>query len=179
MDFYNFMMAVPRRVSAPSHGKYFVVVVGILKNWFFRGSVKDARSGGTLTRGGGGRVGGFGRGRGARGGPGVGRHYENGGGETGAGGGEEGEKRRSFDRERGPPFRVSRRGGYGNEEGGGETDQPPRRVYERRSGTGRGFENKREGFGRGNWGKPTEEAPAQLSSMLEFVVAMFFVKICI
>lgn len=158
-------------------------------------SVKDIRSGSAPTRGGfpggiGGGRGGLGRGRGGRGGgPGQGRDYENGnlnglsGGYGGAGGGgEDGDKGRPLDRERGPyggprpPFRGGRRGGYGNEEAGGDSDQPPRRVYERRSGTGRGYENKREGYGRGNWGKPTEDALPQLSSSPRVACACPFIS---
>ncbi|RWW31381.1 hypothetical protein GW17_00003992 [Ensete ventricosum] len=46
------------------------------------------------------------------------------------------------------------RGGYGsvNGEGGTESERSPRRIYERHSGTGRGYEMKRQGAGRGNWG---------------------------
>nr|BAG90611.1 unnamed protein product [Oryza sativa Japonica Group] len=36
-----------------------------------------------------------------------------------------------------------------------------RRPYERHSGTGRGYEMKREGSGRGNWGTTTDEILAQ------------------
>ncbi|KAJ8464770.1 hypothetical protein OPV22_027322 [Ensete ventricosum] len=45
------------------------------------------------------------------------------------------------------------RGGYGsvNGEGGTESERSPRRIYERHSGTGRGYEMKRQGAGRGNW----------------------------
>ncbi|CAA6672831.1 unnamed protein product [Spirodela intermedia] len=100
-----------------------------------------------------------GRGRGGRGGgPGQGRDFENGnlnglsGGYGGAGGGgEDGDKGRPLDRERALRWPTS-----------AVPWRPPRwirapgRVYERRSGTGRGYENKREGYGRGNWGKPTE-----------------------
>ncbi|KAJ4950986.1 hypothetical protein NE237_027818 [Protea cynaroides] len=52
-------------------------------------------------------------------------------------------------------YRGGRRGGFSN----GELDdgERPRRIFERRSGTGHGNEVKREGFGRGNWGTPTDE----------------------
>jgi len=50
------------------------------------------------------------------------------------------------------------RGGFGDEAGG---DDRSRRAYERRSGSGRGFEMKREGSGRGNWGTPVDEAAFQ------------------
>uniref|UniRef100_A0A803LIG2 Hyaluronan/mRNA-binding protein domain-containing protein n=1 Tax=Chenopodium quinoa TaxID=63459 RepID=A0A803LIG2_CHEQI len=68
--------------------------------------------------------------------------------------GEEGRERRPFGGPRGP-FRGGRRGGFNNEEG--RDGDRPRRTYERRSGTGRGQEVKREGFGRGNWGAESEE----------------------
>lgn len=83
------------------------------------------------------------------------------------GSGEDGETNKSSERGRGnyggprPPFRDGRRGGYGNEEAGGDSERPPRRQFERRSGTGRGYDVKREGAGRGNWGTPTDEVVAQ------------------
>ncbi|KAH0456649.1 hypothetical protein IEQ34_014556 [Dendrobium chrysotoxum] len=39
--------------------------------------------------------------------------------------------------------------------------RPPRRVYERRSGAGRGFDMKRDGAGRDNWGTTTDDFIAQ------------------
>ncbi|KAJ0986466.1 hypothetical protein J5N97_004822 [Dioscorea zingiberensis] len=141
-------------------------------------AVKEARS--NAGRGGASR-GGFGRGggRGGRGGePRQNRAsgnenmnpngYSGGyGGGAGGAGGEEADGGRAAERERGPysgprqPFRGGRRGGYGNGEAGGDSERPPRRAYERRSGTGRGYEMKREGAGRGNWGTPTDETLAQ------------------
>lgn len=50
------------------------------------------------------------------------------------------------------------RGGFGDEAGG---DDGRRRAYERRSGSGRGFEMKREGSGRGNWGSPVDQGAFQ------------------
>ncbi|KAL0538239.1 hypothetical protein IC582_027250 [Cucumis melo] len=57
----------------------------------------------------------------------------------------------------GPRGRGGRRGGFYN----GDTDdgERPRGVFERHSGTGRGNEFKREGSGRGNWGRSTDEFP--------------------
>ncbi|KAG0518939.1 hypothetical protein BDA96_09G220700 [Sorghum bicolor] len=129
-------------------------------------AVKEARSGSAPSRGGYGR-GERGRGRGGRG-YGQNRDYGSedangfqGGYGTGGGaraGGEEGAQ----DRERGPrpPYRGGgggRRGGYRDGEFGDDSERPPRRPYERHSGTGRGFEMKREGSGRGNWGTTTDE----------------------
>ncbi|KAL0331502.1 UNVERIFIED_CONTAM: RGG repeats nuclear RNA binding protein A [Sesamum angustifolium] len=51
--------------------------------------------------------------------------------------------------------RGGRRGDFSNGEAA-EGDHP-RRVFDRRSGTGRGTEYKREGAGRGNWGRQTDE----------------------
>lgn len=127
------------------------------------------------------RGGGPGRGRGGRGGSGQGRYLGNGnanGFTGGYGGGEDGDSRRPFDKERGPysgpadrergsydgprqPFRGGRRGGYTNDEVEGDSERP-RRTYERRSGTGRGYEMKRDGAGRGNWGNATDDALTQL-----------------
>ncbi|KAG6492165.1 hypothetical protein ZIOFF_047115 [Zingiber officinale] len=53
------------------------------------------------------------------------------------------------------------RGGYGNDESGGDDERPPRRLYERRSGTGRSYEVKRQGAGRGNWGTVADDALSQ------------------
>ncbi|XP_022156970.1 RGG repeats nuclear RNA binding protein A-like [Momordica charantia] len=54
-----------------------------------------------------------------------------------------------------PRGRGGRRGGFNN---GDATDgERPRRAFERHSGTGRGNEFKREGAGRGNWGRSTDE----------------------
>ncbi|XP_022959730.1 RGG repeats nuclear RNA binding protein A-like [Cucurbita moschata] len=55
----------------------------------------------------------------------------------------------------GPRGRGGRRGGFNN--GEAADGERPRRVFERHSGTGHGNEFKREGSGRGNWGRPTEE----------------------
>ncbi|ONK70008.1 uncharacterized protein A4U43_C05F29250 [Asparagus officinalis] len=126
------------------------------------------------------RGGGPGRGRGGRGGSGQGRYLGNGNANDFAGGyrfGEDGDSRRPFDRERGSyngpsdrergsydgprqPFRGGRHGGYSNDEAGGDSERP-RRTYERRSGTGRGYEMKRDGAGRGNWGNATDDALTQ------------------
>ncbi|XP_042015111.1 RGG repeats nuclear RNA binding protein A-like [Salvia splendens] len=61
-------------------------------------------------------------------------------------------------------FRGGRRGGFSNGDGG-EGDRP-RRPLDRRSGTGYGYEPKREGAGRGNWGTQTDE----LANVAEGVV---------
>ncbi|XP_042460940.1 RGG repeats nuclear RNA binding protein A-like [Zingiber officinale] len=134
---------------------------------------REARSNTAPARGGAGR-GGPGRGRGGGRGPsrefgnenlnGLSRSY-------GGGGGGVGEDRDADkpDRERPPrqPFSGGRRGGYagrggyGNDESGGDSERPPRRVYERRSGTGRSFEVKRQGAGRGNWGTVADETLEQ------------------
>lgn len=113
---------------------------------------------------GGGRGGGRGFGRG-RGGGGRGRrdfgNDENTSGHVAAPGGqgapEDGETGGSLERRGsgGPrPYRGGRRGGVSNGEAG---EERPRRHFERHSGTGRGFEMKREGAGRGNWGTQTDE----------------------
>lgn len=115
----------------------------------------------------------LGRGRGGRGaGSGPNRELENGSMNSFApsygGRDEDGEGIKPSERVRenyGPPrqsFRGGRRGGYanGDGEGAGDSERPPRRVYERRSGTGRGYEMKREGAGRGNWGT-TDDVIAQ------------------
>ncbi|XP_072978021.1 RGG repeats nuclear RNA binding protein A-like [Typha angustifolia] len=132
-------------------------------------AVREGRGSTAPARGGSGR-GGLGRGRGGRG---QGRDFGNGnvngfaggngGGAGGGTGGEDGDMNRTQDRERGPrqPYRGGRRGGYGNDEAGADSERPPRRTYERRSGTGRGYEFKREGSGRGNWGTTSDETPAQ------------------
>ncbi|CAO1945153.1 unnamed protein product [Urochloa humidicola] len=134
-------------------------------------AVRDARGGGAPSRGGFGR-GERGRGRGGRG---YGQNRDFGGdnangfqggyggggfGDSAVTGGAEGE------RERGPrpPYRGGgggRRGGYRNGEFGDDSERPPRRNYERHSGTGRGYEMKRDGAGRGNWGTATDEVLAQ------------------
>ncbi|KHG04303.1 hypothetical protein F383_01005 [Gossypium arboreum] len=80
--------------------------------------------------------------------------------ELSQGAAEDGESRRPSERRGGyggpRPYRGGgRRGGFSNRETG--DGEGPRRVYERRSGTGRGNELKREGFGRGNWGTQTDE----------------------
>ncbi|RLN30371.1 plasminogen activator inhibitor 1 RNA-binding protein-like [Panicum miliaceum] len=131
-------------------------------------AVRESRSGGAPSRGGYGR-GERGRGRGGRG-YGQNREYGSedangfqGGYGSGGGarvGGEEGAQ------DRGPrsPYRGGRggrRGGYRDGEFGDDSERPFRRTYERHSGTGRGFEMKREGAGRGNWGTTTDEIIAQ------------------
>lgn len=121
----------------------------------------------------GGSRGGFrGSGRGGRGGYGQNREFGSedtngyrGGGYGARAGGEEGAQ----DRERGPrpPYQVGgRRGGYQGEFGD-DSERPPRRNYERHSGTGRGYEMKREGAGRGNWGTTSDELLAQETEALK------------
>jgi len=137
-------------------------------------SVRDSRGGGASARGGFSR-GERGRGRGGRGygqnrdfsgdnandfqgGYGGGGYGGGGYGDGAVTGGAEGE------RERGPrpPYRGGgRRGGYRNGEFGDDSERPPRRNYERHSGTVRGYEMKRDGAGRGNWGTATDEVLAQ------------------
>ena len=132
-------------------------------------SVRDARGGGSSARGGFGR-GDRGRGRGGRGyGQNRGFSGDNGsdfqGGYGGGGygdgavtGGSEGER----ERDTRPPYRGGgRRGGYRNVEFADDSERPPRRNYERHSGTGHGYEMKRDGAGRGNWGTATDELIAQ------------------
>lgn len=144
-------------------------------------AVREERSYGAPPRDGPGR-GGPGRGRGGRGGrTGPRRDFSDadangfeggygGGGGFGHGGvarGENGEGRQA-ERGRGPrqPYRGGgRRGGYTDGQSGDEFGRP-RRAYERHSGTGRGYEMKREGAGRGNWGTPTDEGLAQLRLLL-------------
>ncbi|XP_010918620.1 RGG repeats nuclear RNA binding protein A [Elaeis guineensis] len=130
-------------------------------------AAREVRSSAAPTRGGVSR-GGPGRGRGGRVGTGPNRDFGNGNangfsGGYGGGVGVEGDAGRLPERDRGPrpPFRGGRRGGYGNGEGGGDSERPPRRMYERRSGTGRGYEMKREGAGRANWGTATDDVIAQ------------------
>lgn len=133
--------------------------------------MRESRSGGAPPS-----RGGYGRGeRGpGRGGRGYGQNRDYGSedangfqGGYGVGGGaravgEEGAQ----DRERGPhpPYRSvggGRRGGYRDGEFGDDSERPLRRTYERHSGTGRGFEMKREGSGRGNWGTASDEIIAR------------------
>ncbi|KGN46514.1 RGG repeats nuclear RNA binding protein A [Cucumis sativus] len=57
----------------------------------------------------------------------------------------------------GPRGRGGRRGGFYN--GDTADGERPRGAFERHSGTGRGNEFKREGSGRGNWGRSAEEFP--------------------
>ncbi|TYH04815.1 hypothetical protein ES288_A08G035200v1 [Gossypium darwinii] len=119
-------------------------------------AVREAKSEGTC-----------GGGRGGRGGGGGYRHdfandensFSN-SAELSQGAPEDGESRRPSERRGGyggpRPYRGGgRRGGFSNRETG--DGEGPRRVYERRSGTGRGNELKREGFGHGNWGTQTDE----------------------
>ncbi|CAL4909830.1 unnamed protein product [Urochloa decumbens] len=137
-------------------------------------AVREARNYDAPPRDGAGR-GGPGRGRGGRGGrAGPRRDFgdaDANGFEGGYGGGfgnggvaraENGEGRQA-ERGRGPrqPYRGGgRRGGYADGQSGDEFGRP-RRAYERHSGTGRGYEMKREGAGRGNWGTVTDEDLAQ------------------
>ncbi|CAL9096399.1 unnamed protein product [Musa acuminata var. zebrina] len=136
---------------------------------------RETRNNAAPARGGAGR-GGPGRGRGGRsGGMGPNRDFGNdngfsrGYGGAGGGGGEDGDADRPQERERPPrqPFSGGRRGGYGgrggygNDESGVDSEWPPRRSYERRSGTGRGYEMKRQGAGRGNWGTVADETHIQ------------------
>lgn len=126
-------------------------------------AVMESRGGGAPSRGG------FGRGeRGFnRGGRGYGQNRDFGsedtngyrGGYGARAGGEEGAQ----DRERGPrpPYQGGRRGGFRDGEFGDDSERPPRRNHERHSGTGRGYEMKREGAGRGNWGTTSDEFLAQ------------------
>lgn len=136
--------------------------------------MREARNNAAPARGGAGRSIPA-RGRGSERGPnrdfgnansnGYNRSY--GGGRGGAG--EDGDVDKP-ERERPPrqPSGRGHRGGYGgraeysNDEYGGDSERPPRRLYERRSGTGRGYEMKRQGAGRGNWGTSTDETVAQL-----------------
>lgn len=132
--------------------------------------MREARSNTGPARGGAGR----GRGRGGGRGFGVGQSRDFGNGNANgfsggydaaaAGGGEGGDGNKE---DRGPrqPFRGARRGGYRNGEAGEFSDRPPRRTYERHSGTAHGYEMKREGAGRGNWGTFTDETIAQLISI--------------
>uniref|UniRef100_A0A452ZMX1 Hyaluronan/mRNA-binding protein domain-containing protein n=1 Tax=Aegilops tauschii subsp. strangulata TaxID=200361 RepID=A0A452ZMX1_AEGTS len=64
-------------------------------------------------------------------------------------------------------YRGGRRGGYREGEFGDDSERPPRRNYERQSGTGRGYEIKREGAGRGNWGTTSDEIVAQETEALK------------
>uniref|UniRef100_A0A0D9V533 Hyaluronan/mRNA-binding protein domain-containing protein n=1 Tax=Leersia perrieri TaxID=77586 RepID=A0A0D9V533_9ORYZ len=131
-------------------------------------AARETRGGGAPSRGGFGR-GERGRGRGGRG---YGQNRDFGGDNTngyqgGYGGGGYGDGAVTAggegDRERAPraPYHGGRRGGYRNGESGDDSERPPRRNYERHSGTGRGYEMKRDGAGRGNWGTATDEALAQ------------------
>ncbi|KAJ6810918.1 RGG repeats nuclear RNA binding protein A-like [Iris pallida] len=154
--------------AAPATGKF------PLKPTSPAQAVREAKNTTASERAHGGRGrGALGRGRGGRGaGSGPNRELENGSMNsfTPSYGsrGEDGEGIKPSERVRenyGPArqsFRGGRRGGYanGDGEGAGDSDHPQRRVYERRSGTGRGYEMKREGAGRGNWGT-TDDVIAQ------------------
>ncbi|PKU86384.1 RGG repeats nuclear RNA binding protein A-like [Dendrobium catenatum] len=82
---------------------------------------------------------------------------------------EDGDASKALERDRGSygspreAFRGGRNGVVvnGNAEERFDPGRPPRRVYERRSGTGRGFDVKRDGAGRGNWGTATDDFIAQ------------------
>ncbi|TVU01923.1 hypothetical protein EJB05_52570 [Eragrostis curvula] len=146
-------------------------------------AVREARNYGGPPRDGPGR-GGPGRGRGGRGGRfaprrdygdadvnGLEGGYGGGFGDGGVARGENGEGRQA-ERGRGPrqPYRGGgRRGGYTDGQDGDESGRP-RRPYERHSGTGRGYEMKREGAGRGNWGTVTDESLAQLRWFIADIV---------
>ncbi|XP_040380170.1 RGG repeats nuclear RNA binding protein A-like [Oryza brachyantha] len=130
-------------------------------------AVRESRDGGAPSRGGFGR-GERGRGRGGRG---YGQNRDFGGEEMngfqggygGGGGGRAGGEEGAQDRERGPrpPYQGGRRGGFRDSGYGDDSERVPRRPYERHSGTGRGYEMKREGAGRGNWGTTADEILAQ------------------
>ncbi|XP_042429747.1 RGG repeats nuclear RNA binding protein A-like [Zingiber officinale] len=130
---------------------------------------REVRNNDAPVRGGAGR-GGLGRGRGGRG-PNreFGNDYANGFSRNYGGvGGEDGDADKpEKERPTRQPFGGGRRGGYGgrggygNDESGGDSERPPRRLYERRSGTGRGYEVKRLGAGRGNWGTVADESLEQ------------------
>jgi plasminogen activator inhibitor 1 RNA-binding protein len=152
-------------------------------------AVREARNYGAPPRDGPGR-GVPGRGRGGRGGRFAPRRdygdadatgfeggygYGGGFGDAGVARGENVEGRQA-ERGRGPrhPYRGGgRRGGYADAQGGDESGHP-RRAYERHSGTGRGYEMKREGAGRGNWGTATDEGLAQLRCFIGFVSCDLF-----
>ncbi|CAD6264263.1 unnamed protein product [Miscanthus lutarioriparius] len=133
-------------------------------------AVKESRSGGAPSHGGY-RRGERGRGTGGRGydqNRDYGSEDANGfqGGYGARGGARAGGEEGAQDRERGPrpPYGGGgggRRGGYRDGEFGDDSERPPRRPYERHSGTGRGFEMKREGSGHGNWGTTTDEIIAR------------------
>ncbi|KAF3614735.1 putative plasminogen activator inhibitor 1 RNA-binding protein-like isoform X1 [Capsicum annuum] len=127
-------------------------------------AVREARNDGQRGGGRGGPRGGLrGRGRGFN------QEFVDGENTFGSTNGFSGGYRASEDGESGKP--SERRGGYGGPRGGvrggrrggfsngddAVDGERPRRVFERRSGTGRGYEFKREGAGRGNWGAPTDE----------------------
>ncbi|XP_059299186.1 RGG repeats nuclear RNA binding protein A-like [Lycium ferocissimum] len=128
-------------------------------------AVREARNDGQRGGGRGGPRGGFrGRGRGR----GFNQDFADGentfGSSNGLSGGykapEDGESGRPSERRVGyggprGAFRGGRRGGFSN--GDAADGERPRRAFERRSGTGHGYEFKREGAGRGNWGSPTDE----------------------
>ncbi|OEL27252.1 hypothetical protein BAE44_0011731 [Dichanthelium oligosanthes] len=146
-------------------------------------AVREARNYGAPPRDGAGR-GGPGRGRGGRGfrtGPrrdfgdadanGFEGRYGGGFGDGGVARSENGEGRQA-ERGHGPwqAYRGGgRRGGYADGQAGDEFGRP-RRAHEHHSGTGRGYEMKHEGAGRGNWGAVTDEGLAQLRWFIESVI---------
>ena len=146
-------------------------------------TVREVRNYGAPPRDGAGR-GGPGRGRGGRSGRtgprrdfgdadanGFEGGYGGGFGDGGVARGENGEGRQA-ERGRGPrqPYRGGGcRGGFADGQAVDEFGRP-RRAYERHSGTGRGYEMKREGAGRGNWGTVTDEGLAQLRWFFESVI---------
>lgn len=76
------------------------------------------------------------------------------------------ERRGGYGGPRGP-FRGGRRGGFSNGDAReGEFDRP-RRTFDRHSGTGRGYEMKRDGSGRGNWGNEADEVAPVTSEVIE------------
>lgn len=143
--------------------------------------MREARNNAAPIREGTGR-GGPGRGRGGRGAATAqNRDFENGnyaryGGGRGGFSVENGDAGDLSERGRGSSAqyrgssRGGRRGGYvsGSGEGGFDPDRNQRRAYERRSGTGIGYEMKKDGSGRGNWGTVADEVHAQLRNLRPF-----------
>nr|XP_051208722.1 RGG repeats nuclear RNA binding protein A-like isoform X2 [Lolium perenne] len=126
-------------------------------------AVQESRGGSR----GGFRQGERGYGRGGRGGYGQNRDFGGedtngyrGGGYGARTGGEEGGERGPR-----PPYQGARRGGYREGEFGDDSERPPRRNYERHSGTGRGYEMKRDGAGRGNWGTASDELAQETEAL--------------
>ncbi|KAI0491900.1 hypothetical protein KFK09_026162 [Dendrobium nobile] len=116
-------------------------------------AVRESKNNTANVREGAGR-GGTGRGRGDFGNANTNR-YGSGGGYRGGPASEEGDAGKALERERGNYDQP--RGSFRGGRRGLDSDRTQRRVYERRSGTGRGYEMKREGAGRGNWGTVTDD----------------------